>query len=113
MSIRLRNPGEKRRHMAALLGRSIEKTKWIERPEKYPGSVEDSCRVLNSVLKRRDAADVPHGLVHPRAEKFARGCREWRGDDTDPVKDVFDGGRYGFERLCRPAIKAGKTGQYG
>lgn len=110
---RIKSNARLRRHLAAQLGRDQEKTVWIDTPEKYDGSVEDGARAMNSVFGRRDERGLPHGIVHPRAKKFIRGCREWRGDPKDPVKDVWDAGRYAFESICRPARWAGQIGLYG
>ena len=78
-----------------------EDLKWIDEPEKYPGSVEDGMRTLKSIFAHKRAGGVGKALVHPRCTRFIEFCRTWRGDPKDPVKDAGDAGRYGFEKLVR------------
>lgn len=82
--------------LARELALSFAKTKPIETVEKWDGSVEYGVHMLNTLFARRDPTDGrSHGCVRPRCKRFIAGCRTWKGDRKDPVKDIVDAGRYG------------------
>lgn len=83
--------------IARRLKRPVEKTKPIETIKKWDGSIEYGVHLMNTLFARRDENDLPHGIVHPRCARFIEGCRKWKGDKKDPVKDALDAGRYGAQ----------------
>jgi hypothetical protein len=93
---RKKGNAQTRKWLAKLLNRPLEDVPWIAKPDKPTDSVPDQCRMMNGVFGKRYESGIPHGLVHPRCKRFIQGCKLWRGDPYDPVKDVLDGGRYIF-----------------
>ena len=79
------------------------KTKWINTPKKWAGSVRHGFRLLNAIMARRDDKheDLSHLVVHPRAAVFGTACQEWSGRADDPKKDILDAVRYAVERAVR------------
>jgi hypothetical protein len=79
------------------------KTKWINTPKKWSGSVRHGFRLLNAIMARRDDkhAELSHFVVHPNAAIFSTACQEWSGRKDDAKKDILDAVRYAVERAVR------------
>jgi phage terminase large subunit-like protein len=79
------------------------KTKWINTPRKWSGSVRHGFRLLNAIMARRDEKhpELSHFVVHPRAQLFATAAQEWSGRKDDAKKDILDAVRYAVERAVR------------
>ena len=87
-----------RREMAAQLGRRTSKMpRWLG-PKKWGGSMSAGARQMNTMAKRRNDADEPDLIVHPRCKMFHKACLEFNGDPNHVLKDVWDAGRYAIER---------------
>ena len=101
---------EIRKEMAKILGRRVEKTKFIAEPKKWSGSMSDGMRKLNTLFGRRTRLNVPDAIVHPKCAQFVNACWNFKGHPKDPVKDGLDGGRYPVERAVTgrilPALQA-------
>ena len=79
------------------------KTRWINTPRKWAGSVRHGFRLLNAIMARRDEThgELSHFVVHPRAAAFTGAAQEWSGRMADDKKDVLDAVRYAVERAVR------------
>jgi phage terminase large subunit-like protein len=88
------------REIARKLGRRVDdprmKKIWV--PRKFDGSVRAGAALLKSAFKRRDPeTGLPVSVVHPRMKQFIDSLYKFKGDPRDPVKDIFDAGRYNLE----------------
>ena len=57
--------------------------------------------MLRALFKRRLMDGRPAGLVHPSMKYFRNSLLTFAGKRDDPVKDIFDAGRYGPEMAIR------------
>lgn len=73
------------REIGRVLGRPPPR---IRVPRKGRGSVELECRAMNVIARRGDLT------VDPACTSFRRALLAFEGDPDDPVKDIFDAGRY-------------------
>lgn len=69
-----------------------EAAKLIMTPRKGDGSVIAGAHLMNAMLAEDRL------VISPRCAEFIKACRAFRGDARDPLKDVWDAGRYILER---------------
>ena len=69
-----------------------DEAKLIATPRKGDGSVLAGAHLMNAMLAEDRL------VISPRCVEFIRACKAFKGDSRDPLKDVWDAGRYILER---------------
>jgi len=83
-----KNNKDMREELARELRRDLANVKKIDDVYKWPQSLSDTMRLLNTCLVRH------HMIVHPRCEQFIKACKQFDGNPHHKLKDVLDAGRY-------------------
>jgi phage terminase large subunit-like protein len=104
-----------RRALAKLLKLDLDdpRLKPIRTVSKHVGSPRHGAQLLKAAFKRRDENGAPMAFVHSRCTRFRDSLLKFKGDPRDPVKDIFDAGRYGAEIATSSAPWSPVRGLYG